>query len=212
LIGPIYVSCIIQKILMSTCHQFFRSSFHFITPIRTLLITNRKRRSLAPYSELRIAYLWTSLHELIRDNGSSRVPKNCSPPNARETKRESREARSGYRITRPRGIRSDRRARTETEREQSNAGEFPTMLLTPSASVRRYHAYPWTRTYNSIYLSLNTFSSGPFYSFSSEYSFMTKYRKFLSFFTKLNCSNISFSLYKFNYLHRILTYSLGLSI
>jgi hypothetical protein len=29
LIGPIYVSCIVQKILMSTYHQFFKSSFHF---------------------------------------------------------------------------------------------------------------------------------------------------------------------------------------
>jgi hypothetical protein len=66
---------------------------------------NRKRRSLTPYSKLRRAYTWTSLPELIRDNGSSRVPKFCCPPNARETKRESREARSGYRITCPRGIR-----------------------------------------------------------------------------------------------------------
>jgi hypothetical protein len=98
----------------------------------------------------------------------------------------------------------DRRARTETEREQLNAGEFP-MTLTPSASVHQYHVYPWTRTYNSLYLSLNTFSSRPFYLFSSEYSFMTKYCKFLLFFTTLNRSKIPFSLYEFNYLHRNLT-------
>jgi hypothetical protein len=50
--------------------------------------------------------MWTSsLHEQTRDSNSSRAPKFCCPPNARETKRESREARSGYRITCPRGIR-----------------------------------------------------------------------------------------------------------
>jgi hypothetical protein len=86
---------------------------------------NRKRRSLAPYSKLRRAYSWTSLRELIPDNGSSRAPNFCCPPNARETKRELREARSGYHITCPRGILGNRRMRTETEREQLNAGEFP---------------------------------------------------------------------------------------
>jgi hypothetical protein len=35
----------------------------------------------------------------------------------------------------------DRRAKIETEREQSNAGEFP-KTLTPSASVHQYHVYP----------------------------------------------------------------------
>ncbi len=79
--------------------------FIFITPIHILPITNRKQRSLTPYSTLRRAYTWTSLRELIRDNGSSRAPKFRCPPNARETKRELREARCGYRITRPRGIR-----------------------------------------------------------------------------------------------------------
>jgi hypothetical protein len=72
----------------------------------------------------------------------------------------------------------DRHTRTGTEREQSNAGEFP-KALAPNASVHQYHAYPWTRTYNSLYPSLNSFSLRPFYSFSSEYAFMTKYRKYL---------------------------------
>ncbi len=62
----------------------------------------------------------------------------------------------------PKGVfGGDQRARTETEQEQSNAGEFP-KTLTPSASVHWYNAYPWTRTYNSLYLSLNTFSLRPF--------------------------------------------------
>jgi hypothetical protein len=105
LIEPIYVSCIVQKILMSTIINSSNHHFIFITPIQIILMTNRKQRSSTPYSKLRRAYTWTSLRELIRDNGSSRAPKFCCPPNARETKRESREARSGYRITCPRGIR-----------------------------------------------------------------------------------------------------------
>ncbi len=91
---------------MSTYHQSFNRHFIFITPIHTLLIANRKQRSFNPllknYEE---PIRWTLLRELIRDNGSSRAPIFCCPPNARETKRESREARSGYRITCPRGIR-----------------------------------------------------------------------------------------------------------
>jgi hypothetical protein len=47
----------------------------------------------------------------------------------------------------------DQRTKTETEREQWNAGEFP-KTLTPS--VHQYH------TCNSLYLSLNTFSLRPF--------------------------------------------------
>ncbi len=56
MIGPIYVSCIVQKILMSTSHQFFQSSFHFHHSYPNLLITNRKQRSLTPYSKPRRAY------------------------------------------------------------------------------------------------------------------------------------------------------------
>jgi hypothetical protein len=36
--------------------KIFQSSFHFITPIRTLLIANRKRRSFNPLLKLRRAY------------------------------------------------------------------------------------------------------------------------------------------------------------
>jgi hypothetical protein len=99
----------------------------------------------------------------------------------------------------------DRRTKTETEREQLNAGEFP-KTLTPSASVHRYHACPWTQTYNSLYLSLNTFSSRPFLPVLER------------IFIYDQISQISFSLYNarsfeyffflftnFNYLHRNLT-------
>ncbi len=105
-----------------------------------------------------------------------------------------------------RGVfRGNRRTKTETEREQSNAGEFP-KTLTPSASVHRYHACPWTRTYNSLYLSLNTFSSRP----------LLPVLKRIFIYDQI--SQISFSLYNarsfkyflffltnFNYLHRNLT-------
>jgi hypothetical protein len=53
------------------------------------------------------------------------------------------------------------RARIETEGEQSNAGEFP-KTLTLCASVHIYNACTWTRTYNSLDLSLNSFSLRPF--------------------------------------------------
>ncbi len=67
----------------------------------------------------------------------SSAKKFCCPPNMRETKRESREARSGYRITCPRGIQGDLRTKTETEREQLIAGELPKTL---TLSVHQYHA------------------------------------------------------------------------
>ncbi len=65
--------------------------------------------------------------------------RNQRSPITRETKRESREARSGYRITSPREFGGDQRTKTETEQDQLNAGEFP-KTLTPS--VHGYYAYP----------------------------------------------------------------------
>jgi hypothetical protein len=48
--------------------------------------------------------------------------------------------------------------------------------------------------HTTLSISCSTLSlRDPFYPFSSKYSFMTKYRKFLSLFTTLNRSNISFS-------------------
>jgi hypothetical protein len=61
----------------------------------------------------------------------------------------------------------DRHARIETEREQLNPGEFP-KTLTPCASVHQYqYACTWTRTYNSLYLSLNRFTLRPFHASNS---------------------------------------------
>ncbi len=99
----------------------------------------------------------------------------------------------------------DRRTNTETEQEQSNAGEFR-KTLTPSASIHRYHACPWTQTYNSLYLSLNTSSLRPFlpvlerifiYDQLLQISFsLYNARSFKYFF---------FLFTNFNYLHRNLT-------
>jgi hypothetical protein len=101
---------------------------------------------------------WTLLREPIRDNGSSRASKFCCPLNARETKGESREARGGFRITCPRGIRGVTGVQRQRQNESNwTLGNSP--RLTPS--VHWYHAYPWTQTYNSLYLSLNTFSLRP---------------------------------------------------
>jgi hypothetical protein len=118
----------------------------------------------------------------------------CCPPNARETKRESPEARSGYRITRLRGIQgwpacedSDRTRAVQRWRIPQDVD-----AERERTSISRI---PLNSNINSLYLSLNSFSSRPFYSFSSKYSFMTNYRKFLFFFcTMLDRSNISFSL------------------
>ncbi len=58
MIGPIYVSCIVQKILMSTIHQrIFQIIISFSSLLSVfLLITNRKRRSLTPYSTKKNLY------------------------------------------------------------------------------------------------------------------------------------------------------------
>jgi hypothetical protein len=86
----------------------------------------------------------------------------------------------------------DRHTKIETEREQSNAGEFPKTSM-PSASVHRYLACPWTRTYNSLYLSLNTFSSRPFLPILEQIFIYNQISQISFFLTTLNCSNISFS-------------------
>ncbi len=97
----------------------------------------------------------------------------------------------------------ERRTKTETEREQSNAGEFSNML-TPSASVHRYHAC----TYSNIQLSLSLAQQFLFETFLC-FKLNPVSHAFLSFFsgcTTLDRWNISFSLYEFNYLYGNLTY------
>jgi hypothetical protein len=200
LIGPIYISCIVQKILMSTYHHFI-----FITPIRILLITNRKRRSLTLYSKLRRAYTWTSLRELIRDNGSSQAPKFCCPPNARETKRESREARSGYRITCPRGIRG---WPAYKDRDRTRAVKRWGIPQDVDAERERtlISRMPLNSNINSLYLLLNTFSSRPFlpvlerifiYDQISQISFFLYNAQLFEYFFFFSTN--------FNYLHQNLT-------
>ncbi len=106
---PNYVSCIIQKILMSTQSPSLvnnhRNSAAIISfPSYPYVINNnkiRKRRNFQPL-QTRRAYTWTSsLPEQTRDSNQSTDANFCCPPITRETKRESREARSGYRITCP---------------------------------------------------------------------------------------------------------------
>ncbi len=87
----------------------------------------------------------------------------------------------------------DWRARILTEQEQSNPGEFPKTLM-PCASVHRYHACTWTRTYNSLYLLFNSFSLRLFV---LQNSTDIARISFFSCCTTLKCSNISFSIYKF---------------
>ncbi len=129
----------------------------------------------------------------------------CSPPNTRETKRESLDARSGYRITSPRGIwgwpaYKDRDRMRATERwgipqEVDAERERTSISRTPLNSNIQL----------SLSLAQDFLFETLFYSFLSKYSFMTKYRKFLSICTTLDWSKIPFSLYEFYYLHRNLT-------
>jgi hypothetical protein len=95
----------------------------------------------------------------------------------------------------------DRRVRTRTEREQSNAGEFP-KTLTPSASVHPYHAY---RSLNSnIQLSWSLAQQFLFETFSC-FKLKPISHAFLSFFSCCTTLEYFFSIFKFNYLHRNLT-------
>ncbi len=154
---------------------------HFIVHVVSLLslfllITNRKQRSFNPLLKTRRAYTWTSsLREQTRDSDQSTSAKFCRPLIMRETKRESLEARSGYGITAQGVFGDERRTKTETEREQSNAGEFP-KTLTPSKH-RIMHTL--NLKYDSLYLLLNTFSSRPFFDSQFYNSYRTHF--FLSF-------------------------------
>ncbi len=67
-------------------------------------------------------------------------------------------ARNSYWIT-ARGYSGvEQRTKTETEREQTNCGEFPKTLTPSRASISRI---PLNSNTNSLYLSLNTFSLRP---------------------------------------------------
>jgi hypothetical protein len=81
----------------------FQSSFYFHHSYPYLLITNRKRRSLTPYSTKKSLYREHCFASWFGTMASSQAPKFCCPLSMRETKRESQEARGGYRITSPRG-------------------------------------------------------------------------------------------------------------
>ncbi len=107
-------------------------------------------------------------------------------------------------------IRGDWRVRIETEREQLNPREFP-KTLTPCARVYGYHACPSTRTYNSLNLLLNSFSSRTFVLPNSN-----PYAR-ISFFLFSLCNAQIFCFYFFYeiyYLHQnlTLTYTLIASI
>jgi hypothetical protein len=90
--------------IVNPFHNISVSSFHFISPICTLRITSRKRRSLTPYSKLRRAYTVDIASRSDLGQWLVHDRQFYCPPNAPEAKRESREARDGYRITCPKRI------------------------------------------------------------------------------------------------------------
>ncbi len=109
---------------------------------------------------------------------------------------------SRYRITCPRGIRGwpaykdrDRTRAIERWGIPRDVGAERERSLISRNTLELEHT--------TLSISRSTLSlQDPFYSFSSEYSFMTKYRKFLSICTTLDRSNIFFFFYEFNYLHQ----------
>ncbi len=88
---------------MSTSHQILSIiiSFHHSYPY----FTNNKQKTKKFNPLLKTKKSLFVDIALRADTGQWQFTsaKICSPPNGRETKRESHEARSGYRITRPRG-------------------------------------------------------------------------------------------------------------
>jgi hypothetical protein len=125
----------------------------------------------------------------------------CCPPNESETKRESREARSGYRITCPRGIRGwpacEDRDRTRAIEPRGIPQDVD--AVRERTLISRMHL---TQTYNSLYLLLNTFSLRPFVLQIKPIS-----HAFLSFFYRCTTLEYFFIFFEFNYLHRNLTLS-----
>ncbi len=129
----------------------------------------------------------------IRDNGSSRAPKFCCPPNACETKRELREARSGYRITCPRGIRGwpayEDRDKTRAIERWGNPQDVDAER--ECTSISRMHL---TQTYNSLSLAQHFL----FETFSC-FKLNPILHAFLSFFSR--CTTLE---YFFLFLHLII--------
>ncbi len=145
----IVVSCIVQKIQKSTILQNLSISISFHHSYPYFTDNEYKMKKFNPILKVRRAY---TVNIALRANSRQWLANDRQILLSTERawkKRELSEARGGYRITCPRGIRGW---------TESNPGGFPT-TLTPSASVYRYHACTWTRTYNSHYLSLNSFSS-----------------------------------------------------
>ncbi len=117
----------------------------------------------------------------------------CCPPNARDTKRESPEARSGYHITYPRGIWGWLAYEDRDRTRAIEPREIPQDVNAERkcTSISRMHL---TRTYNSLYLSLNSFLFKTF----SCFKFNPVSHAFISFFsrcTTLEYSDISFYLF-----------------
>jgi hypothetical protein len=96
-----------------------------------------------------------------------------------------------------RGVfRGERRARIDTEQEQSNAGELPKTLMS-CGSIHRYHACTWTHTFvhTTLSISRSTVSLRDLLCFKIQ----TCMHAFLSFFshcTTLERSNILFSIFR----------------
>ncbi len=164
----------------------FNHHFIFITPTCTSLIMNRKQRSLTPYSQLRRAYTVNIASRA--DSGqymaSSRAPNSAVhwthvKQRGRRVKPEVATVSLAWGV-----FGGDQSARIRTEQAIEPRGIPQDVDAKRERTwISRIHL---TRTYNSLYLSPNSFSLRPFRA-----SKFNQYRMhfFLSFLA-VQCTNI----------------------
>jgi hypothetical protein len=181
---------------------YINASFHRLrrfTPIIILLITNRKRRSLTPYSKIEEPI--RGRHRFENKLGtvtSPRAPKFCCPLITRE-QRGSRGKPEVATVSPPEGYSGVNGLRRQRENESNQTlGNSPRCWRRAWASISRI---PLNSNINSLCLSLNTFSLRPFFVLQIK-PILHAFLSFLSRCTTLDCWNISFSIYEFYYSHR----------
>jgi hypothetical protein len=168
-------------------------------------ITNRKRRSLTPYTETK-----KSLYVDIASQADSGRWQFTSPKILQSTERAWNKEGvpwsqkwlpyhlpEGY--TGVTGVQRQRQSEiNQTLGNSPRRWRRARAYINITHTLEREHKLSLSRAQHFLLETL-------FYPLSSEYAFMTKYCKFLSLCTMLDRSNTFFSLYKFNYLHRNLT-------
>ncbi len=145
-----FIECIVNPF-----NDLSISSFLFITPIRTLWITNTKQRSFNSLLKTKESlYGGHCCRSWFGTMASSRPP-NSAVHRTRVKQRGSCGKPEVATVLLAQGVfGGERHTRKETEGEQSNAEEFP-KTLTPCASIHRDHACTWTCSFVHTTLSIS---------------------------------------------------------